>query len=83
MPQGALAAAWRWRGLFDPLAMVHSLGGNPLAPLAFIALHVAASLFFVPRTLLALGAGLVFGNHYLVRIPKLIDGFVAWTVKLF
>jgi uncharacterized membrane protein YdjX (TVP38/TMEM64 family) len=54
-------AAWRWRSLFDPLALPALIGGNPIAPLAFLALHVAGSLFFVPRTLLALGAGLVFG----------------------
>ena len=54
-------AAWRWRSLFDPLALPALIGGKPLAPLAFLALHIAGSLFFVPRTLLALGAGLVFG----------------------
>ncbi|HKS88324.1 MAG TPA: TVP38/TMEM64 family protein [Stellaceae bacterium] len=55
-----LVAAWRWRALFDPIA-VGRLAGNPAAPLVFLLLHIAASLFFVPRTLLALGAGLVFG----------------------
>src|SRR5258708_2517049 len=54
-------AAWRWRGLFDPLGLTGLIGDNSLAPLAFIALHIVGSLFFVPRTLLALGAGLVFG----------------------
>ena len=54
-------AAWRWRGFFDPLALTGLIGANPVAPLAFLALHTAGSLFFVPRTLLALGAGLVFG----------------------
>jgi uncharacterized membrane protein YdjX (TVP38/TMEM64 family) len=54
-------AAWRWRGLFDPLLLTGLIGGNPLAPLAFLALHIVGSLFFVPRTLLAVGAGLVFG----------------------
>jgi uncharacterized membrane protein YdjX (TVP38/TMEM64 family) len=56
-----IIAAWRWRTLFDPLALTGLIGGNPLAPLAFIAMHIAGSLCFVPRTLLALGAGLVFG----------------------
>ena len=56
-----IVAAWRWRSLFDPLAWTGRIAGSPLAPLAFLALHIAASLFFVPRTLLALGAGLVFG----------------------
>lgn len=54
-------AAWFWRGLFDPQALTASIAASPLAPLAFLALHIAASLFFVPRTLLAVGAGLVFG----------------------
>jgi uncharacterized membrane protein YdjX (TVP38/TMEM64 family) len=58
---GGIVAAWRWRGLFDPLALTGLIGGNSLAPLVFLAVHVAASLFFVPRTLLAVGAGLVFG----------------------
>jgi uncharacterized membrane protein YdjX (TVP38/TMEM64 family) len=56
-----IAAAWRWRGLFDPVALTELIAASPVAPLAFIALHIAASLFFVPRTLLALGAGIVFG----------------------
>ena len=54
-------AAWRWRTLFDPRTLAELIGRNPVAPLAFLALHVSASLFFVPRTLLALGAGMVFG----------------------
>jgi len=56
-----IIAAWRWRSLFDPLALTGLIGGNSLAPLAFLAMHIAGSLCFVPRTLLALGAGLVFG----------------------
>jgi uncharacterized membrane protein YdjX (TVP38/TMEM64 family) len=58
------AAAWHWRGVFDPLAMTAMLAGHKLAPLGFIALHVAASLFFVPRTVLAIVAGLVFGGWW-------------------
>src|SRR5690349_5397138 len=56
-----IAGAWRWRQLFDPLVLTAWIGGNPAAPLIFLVLHIAASLFFVPRTLLAVGAGLVFG----------------------
>jgi uncharacterized membrane protein YdjX (TVP38/TMEM64 family) len=58
------ASAWHWRGVFDPLAVTGLLAGNPLAPLGFIALHVVASLFFVPRTVLAIAAGLVFGGWW-------------------
>ena len=56
-----IAAAWRWRGLFDPVALTELIATSPVAPLVFIVLHIAASLFFVPRTLLAFGAGIVFG----------------------
>ena len=74
-----IVAAWRWRGLFDPLALTALIGGNPLAPLVFLALHIAASLFFVPRTLLALGAGLVFGMWWGVLWAALgsVGGAVA------
>jgi uncharacterized membrane protein YdjX (TVP38/TMEM64 family) len=59
-----VAAAWHWRGLFDPFAMTELLADTPFAPLWFILLHVVASLFFVPRTLLAVAAGLVFGGWW-------------------
>ena len=56
-----LGATWHWRRQFDPAALPSLIAGNPAAPLGFLALHIAASLFFVPRTMLALAAGLVFG----------------------
>jgi uncharacterized membrane protein YdjX (TVP38/TMEM64 family) len=56
-----VAAAWHWRHLFDPAGLAALVGSSPWAPVAFLALHIAASLFFLPRTVLALGAGLVFG----------------------
>jgi uncharacterized membrane protein YdjX (TVP38/TMEM64 family) len=58
---GGIAAAWRWRGAFDPLALTAIIRGYPAAPLVFLALHIAASLTFVPRSLLGLAAGIVFG----------------------
>jgi len=54
-------AAWRWRSGFDPAAATALLVGSPAAPLAFLAVHIVASLLFVPRTVLALVAGLAFG----------------------
>jgi uncharacterized membrane protein YdjX (TVP38/TMEM64 family) len=78
-----IAAAWRWRGLFDPVALQNLIERNPLAPLAFLAIHVAASLFFVPRTLLALAAGLLFGMWWgalwaaLGSVAGAVAGFVA------
>ncbi|HEY0522979.1 MAG TPA: VTT domain-containing protein [Stellaceae bacterium] len=56
-----LAAVWRYRAALDPASIVATIGRYPAAPLMFLAAHVAASLLFVPRTLLALAAGLLFG----------------------
>ena len=53
--------AWRHHATFDPLAISGEIATHPAAPLVFLALHVAASLFFIPRTILAMAAGLVFG----------------------
>jgi uncharacterized membrane protein YdjX (TVP38/TMEM64 family) len=57
----AIAAAWRWRREFDPLALTAIIRGSPVAPLVFLGLHIIASLTFVPRSLLGVVAGLVFG----------------------
>ena len=58
---GGAIAAWRWKAVLDPFAITAAIGRYPAAPLAFIAVHIAASLVFVPRTLLAIVAGLLFG----------------------
>jgi uncharacterized membrane protein YdjX (TVP38/TMEM64 family) len=56
-----IAAAWHWRGDLDPAAISAAIGRSPAAPLAFLAAHVLASLVFIPRTVLAVAAGLLFG----------------------
>jgi uncharacterized membrane protein YdjX (TVP38/TMEM64 family) len=56
-----IAMAWHWRGVFHPAALTGLVDGSPVSPLVFLGLHIVASLVFVPRTLLALGAGFVFG----------------------
>jgi uncharacterized membrane protein YdjX (TVP38/TMEM64 family) len=56
-----IAAAWHWRGNLDPAAISLAIGHSPVAPLAYLAAHVLASLVFVPRTVLAVAAGLLFG----------------------
>ena len=56
-----IAVAWRWRAVLDPKAVGAAIAGYPAAPLVFVAVHVAASLLFVPRTVLAIAAGLIFG----------------------
>jgi len=57
-----IAAAWHWRAAFDPIAIAAMIGRYPAAPLVFLSLHVVASLLFLPRTVLAVAAGLVFGT---------------------
>ena len=56
-----IAAALHWRAALDPPAVAAAIGRNPAAPLAFLTLHLVASLLFVPRTVLAVTAGLMFG----------------------
>lgn len=55
------ASAWRWREILDPITIATAISRYPAAPLCFLAVHTAASLLFVPRTLLAIVAGLLFG----------------------
>ena len=47
--------------VLDPAATAAAIARYPAAPLLFLALHIAASLIFVPRTILAIVAGLLFG----------------------
>jgi uncharacterized membrane protein YdjX (TVP38/TMEM64 family) len=58
------AAAWHWRSALDPTAVAAAIGHYPAAPLVFLVVHVAASLFFVPRTILAIAAGVLFGMSW-------------------
>jgi uncharacterized membrane protein YdjX (TVP38/TMEM64 family) len=58
---GASAAAWHWRTAFDPAVIAATIAAYPAAPLAFVAVHIAASLLFLPRTVLGVAAGLMFG----------------------
>ena len=50
-----------YRHAIHPAAIRDAIAANPLAPALFIALQVAASLLFVPRTVLGIAAGLIFG----------------------
>jgi uncharacterized membrane protein YdjX (TVP38/TMEM64 family) len=56
-----MAAAWLDRSAFDPQAISSAVAAHPAAPLVFLALHIVASLIFIPRTVLAMAAGLMFG----------------------
>lgn len=50
--------------VFDPASISAAVGQSPAAPLVFLGLHVAASLIFIPRTALAIAAGLAFGTFW-------------------
>ncbi|MGH6968006.1 MAG: TVP38/TMEM64 family protein [Stellaceae bacterium] len=56
-----LAVAWHERAALDPVALRNDIAAYPAAPLVFLVLQMVASLLFIPRTLLAVAAGLLFG----------------------
>jgi uncharacterized membrane protein YdjX (TVP38/TMEM64 family) len=56
-----IVAAGHWRAVLNPVAIGAAIGRYPAAPIVFVGVHVAASLLFVPRTILAIAAGLLFG----------------------
>jgi uncharacterized membrane protein YdjX (TVP38/TMEM64 family) len=58
---GGIIASWHWRREFDPILLAEVIRAHPAAPLVFLALHLVASLTFLPRTLLGFAAGIVFG----------------------
>jgi uncharacterized membrane protein YdjX (TVP38/TMEM64 family) len=49
------------RQMLHPEALKSAIGSSMTAPLIFLLLHVVASLIFIPRTLMAAAAGLLFG----------------------
>jgi uncharacterized membrane protein YdjX (TVP38/TMEM64 family) len=57
----AIGLMWHWRALFEPAAIEAMLADHPWAPIAFVAAHIVISLTFVPRTVLAIAAGLLWG----------------------
>lgn len=61
MIAAGLVVAWHERAALDPVALRNQLAGYPATPLVFLALQVVASLLFIPRTLLAVAAALLFG----------------------
>ncbi len=56
-----VVAAFLLRQHLEPARLVREIGGAPAAPLIFMLITTGASLVFVPRTLLALAGGLLFG----------------------
>ncbi|HLJ65010.1 MAG TPA: TVP38/TMEM64 family protein [Stellaceae bacterium] len=56
-----LVMVWRHRESLEPSAIKAAIGEAPMAPLLFLVAQVAASLLFIPRSLLTFAAGLIFG----------------------
>jgi uncharacterized membrane protein YdjX (TVP38/TMEM64 family) len=56
-----IAIAWLNRAALSPTALEAALSHSALAPLLYVAVHIAASLLFIPRALVAAAAGLMFG----------------------
>jgi uncharacterized membrane protein YdjX (TVP38/TMEM64 family) len=52
---------WQERTLLSPSALQTLLAEHPWAPLAYLGLHLLVSLLFIPRTIMAVAAGLIFG----------------------
>ncbi|WP_207459673.1 TVP38/TMEM64 family protein [Azospirillum sp. SYSU D00513] len=55
------AAAWVLRGGFDVGQLQEILRHHRAAPLLFLLFHIATSLMFLPRSAMAMMAGLIFG----------------------
>jgi len=78
-----MVVAWRWRFALDPTAIGAAIARYPAAPLVFLGVHIAASLLFVPRTVLAIAAGLIFGMAWGVvwaaagSVAGAVAGFVV------
>jgi uncharacterized membrane protein YdjX (TVP38/TMEM64 family) len=60
---GIVAAATH-RNSIHPQYIRDAIVGARFAPFVFIALQIAASLLFVPRTVLGIAAGLIFGLYW-------------------
>jgi uncharacterized membrane protein YdjX (TVP38/TMEM64 family) len=76
-----VVSVWRWRAALDPTTITAAIGRYPAAPIAFLAVHIAASLLFIPRTLMAIVAGLLFGTGW--GIVWAATGSVAGAVAGF
>lgn len=76
-----VVSAWHWRAVLDPMTITAAIDRYPATPLGFLAVHIAASLLFIPRTLLAIVAGLLFGMGW--GIVWAASGSIAGAVAGF
>jgi uncharacterized membrane protein YdjX (TVP38/TMEM64 family) len=66
-----LGLAWRYHALAEPHRLHDYLETQPLAPLIFLAAHLVGSLVFVPRTVFAVAAGLIWGLWWGVALTMI------------
>lgn len=55
------AIVWTYRDAIDPPAIKAIIDQNRFIVIAFLAVHVVASLIFIPRIIVLIAAGLMFG----------------------
>jgi uncharacterized membrane protein YdjX (TVP38/TMEM64 family) len=58
---GGAIVAWRHRTSIDPLAIKIAVEHSSLGVIAYLGIHVVASLILIPRTIMGIAAGLFFG----------------------
>lgn len=73
-------------GTLDPLVLRAAIGQSALAPVVFLLLHIPASLFFLPRSIIAIAAGFVFGpftGFWLALAGAVIGGTAGFCLARF
>ncbi len=75
-----VALAWTHRDWFEPAAIQSRLADHDWAPLAFLLVHTAIGLsFLIPRTVMGIAAGLLFGLYWGVVLTVLGTMLGAWS----
>ena len=76
-----IVLAWLHRDALSPSAIEASLSHSAWAPALYLLAHIVASLLFIPRTVMGIAAGLLFGfircsvmgSVCLLQIPAQMD----------
>jgi uncharacterized membrane protein YdjX (TVP38/TMEM64 family) len=66
-----MVAVFVERARINPDTLLALLSDHPWAPAAYVGAHVLASLLFVPRLLMAVAAGLIFGLWWGVALSTI------------
>src|SRR6516165_4782127 len=60
----ACSMTLHWVSTLDPVTITAAIASYTAAPLGFVSVHIVARLLFIPRTVLAIVAGLLFGSQW-------------------